>query len=315
MSLDFTHNYDADAHFMRLYDKYKLLALNIFKWDNLPPMLESRHIERALYDNGQAVFMKDPDLGLICLPSSEGGRPNIYGESKIAIVTSYGQGYCKNVVVDNNLKTMFTDTDFLETLLTGVRIKNNDTNTPMKQYVSDYARKMYEVELAINLNVEQQKFPYFITTDSKTELTMKTVINKVRKGEPAIFAHKQVDMEKLKVFDLNVPYVVDKLQDYKFELEREILTFFGLNNNYEKKERLLVDEVNSNNDYISRNVELMYKCRKEACDFINKTYNLNITVEKVDLFHTDNETIRENEISMTNNLKLPQGGKQLNVNV
>lgn len=307
MGLEFDRNYEANAHYIRLFDKYSLLALNIFKWDNLPPMMESRHIERALFTNGQAVFFKDPDLGLICLPSSEGGRPNIYNESKVVIATSFGSSYCKYVSVDNNLKDLYgDDVDYV----TGVRIKNNDLNVPTIHYVNDYARKMYEVELAINLNVEQQKFPYFISTDPNTELTLKKMFNKIREGEPAIFANKNFDMEKLQVFDLKVPYVVDKLNEYKFELEREILTFFGLNNNYEKKERLLVDEVNSNNDYISRNVELMYKCRKEACEWINKTYGLNVTVEKVDLFHQEDIT----DETMIQNLKKPQGGVS-NVNV
>ena len=303
MGLEFEKNYQENSHFFRLYQKYSLLALNIFKWSNLPPMLESRHIEKALFYNGQAVFFKDKDLGLICLPSSEGGRPNIYNESKVVIATSMGSSYQKTVVVDNNLKDIYSDEEYLSDQINGVRIKNNDLNMPSQTYVSDYARKMYEVELAINLNVEQQKFPYFIATDTKTELTLKKMFEKISKGEPAIYAHKNISLDNMSVFDLKVPYVVDKLNAYKFELEREILTFFGLNNNYEKKERLLVDEINSNNDYISRNVELMYKCRLEACEFINKTYGLNIKVEKVDLFHN------EGEEELIHNLKKPQGGE------
>ena len=66
----------------------------------------------------------------------------------------------------------------------------------------------------------------------------------------------------------------------KFELEREILTFFGLNNNFEKKERLLVDEVNSNNEFISSNVDIMLKCREDFCKEVNEMFGLNISVKK-----------------------------------
>ena len=92
---------------------------------------------------------------------------------------------------------------------------------------------------------------------------------------------------------LNVPYVTDKLNEYRYELEREILTFFGLNNSFEKKERLLVDEVNANNDFISRNVDLMYQSRLDACNEINKKFGLNIRVIKIndEGNHIDNKNI------------------------
>ena len=61
-------------------------------------------------------------------------------------------------------------------------------------------------------------------------------------------------------------------------MEREILSFHGLNNNFEKKERLLVDEVNSNNDFIDRNVELMYRQRQLACEQLNKKFGWNVKV-------------------------------------
>ena len=58
------------------------------------------------------------------------------------------------------------------------------------------------------------------------------------------------------------------------------MTFFGLNNNFEKKERLLTDEVNSNNDYVSSNIDLMLKTREEFCKEVNKMFGLNISVYK-----------------------------------
>ena len=63
-------------------------------------------------------------------------------------------------------------------------------------------------------------------------------------------------------------------------MEREILTFHGLNNNFEKKERLLTDEVNANNDYIDSNIDLMFNMRKHFCQKANEKYGLNIRVYK-----------------------------------
>ena len=59
------------------------------------------------------------------------------------------------------------------------------------------------------------------------------------------------------------------------------MTWLGLNNaNTEKKERLIVDEVNSNNMHILMNLDLEFKNREKACEEINKRYGLNIKVVK-----------------------------------
>ena len=64
-------------------------------------------------------------------------------------------------------------------------------------------------------------------------------------------------------------------------LMNELLTFLGINNNNtDKKERLLVDEVNANNEFILVNIEHMYEERKLACELINEKFGLNITVER-----------------------------------
>ena len=78
-----------------------------------------------------------------------------------------------------------------------------------------------------------------------------------------------------------MPYVADKLLEEKKKIENELLTLFGLNNVIEKKERMIVDEANANNDYINRNVDLLYKNRKQACDEINEKFGLNISVKRV----------------------------------
>ena len=103
------------------------------------------------------------------------------------------------------------------------------------------------------------------------------MFEKVFNGEPYILGSKD-QIGSIEVLTMNTPYLADKLNEYKYELEREILSFHGLNNNFEKKERLLVDEVNSNNDFIDRNVELMYRQRQLACEQMNKKFGWNVKV-------------------------------------
>ena len=249
-----------DSNYMLIYNKYKNLALNMFLWEGLPDNLKSRHIEKALYNYGSCV-LKEEHGGYVILGCSESGKMNIMEEPVSYIAVGYG--YSKEVTTKDSMICW-----------------NNDLRTPTHSYVKEYARKMNEVEKSINANIKQQKYPWLISTTKNNEFSMKNLYAKIDSGEPIIFGSKEIDIDTIKTFNTQTPYVVDRLNQYRYELEREILTFFGLNNNFEKKERLLTDEVNSNNDFINSNIDLMLKCREEFCKEVNAKYGLNISVKK-----------------------------------
>ena len=82
------------------------------------------------------------------------------------------------------------------------------------------------------------------------------------------------------VIPTTAPYLVDKLQIQKQEMERELLTFLGINNTLEKKERLLEDETNSNNQFIKMSSDIGFKQRQLACEMMNEMFNLSVTVRE-----------------------------------
>lgn len=253
-----------DLDFRLLFNRYKNLALNMFEWEGLPNDLKSRHIEKYLFEYGRAIMYKH-DGGFIILGATSDGNLNIMEEPLGYIANGYG--YTEH----RDLKKSCV-------------CWNNDIAEPTFNYVYQYAEDMCEVKRSINANIKQQKFPYLITTNKNNELSMKKLYEKIQNGEPVIYGSKEIDLNTIQVMQTNTPYVVDKLNQYRYELEREILTFFGLNNNFEKKERLLTDEVNSNNDYVSSNIDLMLKTREEFCIEVNNMFGLNISVcKKYDL--------------------------------
>ena len=133
--------------------------------------------------------------------------------------------------------------------------------------------------LYINLNA--QKTPFVVLCDEKERLTFKNIMNQVHKFKYAIFGSKKLSLNSIDVLQTKSDFLLDKLQDHKNSLMNELLTFLGINNNNtDKKERLLVDEVNANNEFILVNIEHMYEERKLACELINEKFGLNITVER-----------------------------------
>ena len=246
-----------------IYNKYKMLSLNMFRWEGLPQTIESRHIENSLFNYGLCLIVNDDDLGFISVPCNYGAYMNVNNVPTEVITCGF-----------NYIKTF----DYIRKDKNKCQlILNNDLAIGNEQYIFDYAQRMFEVENCIRVNINQQKFPWFVNTTPNNKKTMEVMFEKVLIGEPYILGSKD-QIGNVEVLTLNTPYIADKLNAYKYELEREVLSFHGLNNNFEKKERLLVDEVNSNNDFIDRNVELMYRQRQIACEEMNKKFNWNVKV-------------------------------------
>ena len=261
-------------HFMK---KFEIIALNLFSWENLPPTIEERYIEKALFNKGLVCLVDDNNFGQIVVGCSYSQNMNIWGEPT-EVITS-GFNYVKTFSIENTLNT----NAYLEFgNKNAIVCQNNDLAISTREILEYYVNKLVEVELSTFTNVYLQKFPFLINTTRDNEQTMRTLISKVDKGEPYIMYNKKIaDLSNaVDVFNLNVPFVADKLMQYRFETEREIYTLFGFNNNFEKKERLLTDEVNSNNDFINCNIDSMYKKRKQFAELMNKKYGWNVQVSK-----------------------------------
>lgn len=249
----------------RLYNKFSLLAMNRFKWENLPPGVESRHIEKYLYEHGQVAFFNDDKNNYMVLPCNNGGNLNYHGEPLNFNV--FGIGYNKSLNIDNM-----------------VRIMCNDNCTPNKIEIAHYTRLIDEIEKTSFMNLRQQRFPWIIATTKQNELTMKNIFEKIENFEESIVVDNRLTeggQIGINALQTNTPYIVDKIRIEKNEVINEMLSWLGLNNTKnDKKERLLVDEVNVNNNHILMNLDIEYKNRLKACDEINKKYNLNIQVIK-----------------------------------
>ena len=255
-------NDNIERETVRLTKHYQMLALNRYRWENLPNGIESRYIEEMLYDNGECAMFDHPDLGLCILRSSSRENLNIYGEPTKLTLTGF-----------NEHRTIMMDDC--------VRIMNNDLALPTLPNIVYYARRMAEIDDIIMQNLRQQRVPYMFATNENNSFSMKALYDRIYQGEPAIFIDKEMlkgEPENIMIIPTVAPYLVDKLQIQKQEMERELLTFLGINNTLEKKERLLTDETNSNNQFIKMSSDIGFKQRQLACQQMNEMFGLNVSV-------------------------------------
>jgi len=243
------------------YDRLKLIALSLFEWENLPPSCDARYLEMTLYLYGQAIFVFDETLGYLNMKCTPSGTLNHYDIplNYTAVSTTYNKEFSKDDCI---------------------LIRNNYIERPTDRSVVLFASRLTEAERTIDVNVKGQKTPYIVKCDNKDLLSMKNIIKQKDDNELTIFGSKSLNLDAIKVFPTLAPFVADKIQNYKHEIWNEALTFFGINNaNSDKRERLITDEVNANNEVININAQAMLLTRLEACKLINEKYKLNVSVK------------------------------------
>lgn len=127
-----------------------------------------------------------------------------------------------------------------------------------------YAEKLASADASIDVNLMNSRMAYLIEAETKAQAdTIKAIYDKVSEGEPMIVYRKEsLSKDGLKAFFGNIKnsYIAQEVQDTKRSIMNEFLTAIGINNsNIDKKERLITDEVNSNNYEVSANMVLWKK--------------------------------------------------------
>ena len=274
--------------FTDYFYRLSLIALSIFKWENLPNGINERWIEKYLFDIGECMFFKDPILGFRVSKSIDKGI-NIYNEPIDLEPESTG----------------LTEPKTYKNGIDAVLIKNNDLSIPTLPTLQLYAYRLADLTRAQDVNITAQKTPILIITSDRQKLTMKNVFNQWSGNEPVIYGDKEMNIDGVKVLKTDAPIVFDKIQIQKHQLWNEVMTFLGVNNaNQDKKERLVDDEVQANNEQVKICLDVMLKARQSACSEINRIFGTNIKVSarigiesKIDELNNElNNEIKESEV-------------------
>lgn len=244
------------------YDRLMELALNVFEWENLPPTVDERFLELTLYEMGYCLYFDDPIIGNLALTCTIGGKLDVY---RIPIL--------RRAYAVNGYNKMCSAKD-------SVLIFNNYLHTPTLLTIELFARRLYEIERAIDVNVKGQKTPKAILSSEQQRLTMKNLFMQYDGNEPFIFGDKNLDIDGIKSLDIGSPFVADKLQILKHQIWNEALTFLGIeNSNQDKKERLVSDEVGSNYGNVEAQRNVMLNARRQAVKKINAMFGTDINVK------------------------------------
>lgn len=251
-----------DLTFRVQFEKFKLVCLSEWEYDGLPEGMLDRHIENLLFHKGYACFFKDPGMEYLCLECSPTGHVNVNGDP--LRYRAHGFNYQRELSADDC-----------------VIIRNNKLGFPTERFVMHYVNKITEAERTMDVNVKACKTPVVFACDSQDVLSFKRLFQQVDGNVPAIFADKSLNLDSIQAFLTGVKFMGNELMDYKRSVESDLLTFLGQNNTpVDKKERLITDEAEANNQLIESFADLQLRAREDACKEINEKFGLNITVKR-----------------------------------
>lgn len=250
-----------------LRSQYFNIATNVYKWNNMPDEIPIRYPERWLYENGMCVFLEIPEAGYACLPVMTGSiENNLYGEPakwKAVAVGKYS-GIVSDLKLDDK---------------NSVLIRNDFQYRATKPYVEVLIKQLVNVELTMRLNINAQKNPVWGITSEESALRDKNAFIEFYECEPIQF-HQSMSAESLEFFNSGIKYIGNELADTYNVYDYRIMSYLGIDNaNVDKKERMLVSEVESKSDKIMMIRNARLEQRKIACEKINEIFGLDISVE------------------------------------
>lgn len=286
-SMEAMENMINDMTFTDYYMRLNLLARSIFEWHNLPNNISEKWIERYLFNEGQCVFFEDEALGFMVAQMTTSGNLNHYNEPTQIRINS-----------NDPMLTGKTRENFKNCVV----IQNNDLVVPTSPTIRLFAYRLAEITRTSDVNITAQKTPIVITGTSKKILSIKTMFRKVRNNEPVVYVDSEGNIQgSVNVLKTDAPVVFPDLRTEKNHLWCEVMTFLGINNaNTDKRERLVDDEVQANNEQIQLSAYVMLKARQEACERINKMFGTNISVS-IRKFNTEEIQALQKGITGDNN--------------
>lgn len=264
-----------DLTYFDYLERFKKIALSMFEWENLPESMNQRYIEECLYYKGQAALLKDDKYGFINTQCCSNGQINIYGLPTALNCFSFGYSKDKKLYTGLNDENSQKDSCIL--------VMNNWECVPTCSTLELFAYRLYEAERTCDVNIKAQKTPVLVVVDETQRLTMENLYSQYDGNRPVIFGDKnQLQNGVLKAISTEAPYITDKVSEYKKEIWNEALTFLGIQNiAVNKKERLVTDEANYNNEVTNLNLQSFLIPRQEACKQFNKLFGLEGTDKEI----------------------------------
>lgn len=220
----------------------------------------------VLFVNGYGVIANDSKYGLFFQPCTLNGIGFLYQPLEA-------------IVSNPQLQKVYTIHEDCEV------VKLTPDYFGICDILDNYAIKLALLDSSVDMNLINSKTPYILGGKTKGIIqALKKIVDKVNQGNPAIFYDSRINSAEkgedpyylIELFNKENYITADLLQDFR-TLIANFDSEIGINNvNFEKKERLLTDEVNSNNEDTIARCTIWLNELNESFAMVNKMFGTSL---------------------------------------
>lgn len=238
------------------------IVTGIFTYENMPKQL-IRRLEQSFFYSSYVCSYEDKNLGIVVAPCTPFGSLNAWGEySGYDLILPDGER--KQLVLE---ESVIGYNYIIPTLCDNI-------------ICSIFAESLAELEISIRNAIILSRTTDMIEVPNDNALNeVQTQFNNYRIGVPLIVKRKRAE-EEHKAFQLNPPSAIDEYFNAMRDILNEFLTITGLSSlvNPNKKERLIVDEISSNDDIKNTLLSNRINNRIDFIEEINAKFNTDFKV-------------------------------------
>ena len=267
-------SHDNNAIYRYYIDIITKMAMNRFRWINLPKTCDARYLEWTLITQGIATIafprkMRGMFLSLQCQQS---GQPNMYDNPK-AWIARGNEG-----------------TNFRCDHRNGVVIYDNSTRYPLMSGILQYANELTHIRVTRRVNRMHQQIPFILTGPQEKKQDMCNLFKQVAGGEPAVLANDSISAINYEALSTGVQFLGEELTADETNIWQRIYTMIGVENSSFKLERQTEDEIRAQQSPATLVKMASLAERRKACDFLNDNFSEYLDADIQCVWNQDNES-------------------------
>lgn len=228
--------------------------------------LPFRYLEKQVSIYGRGAIYKHPKYGFAFYKTTMAGNLSIYGLPNTYFLYTYSGG--------NPLKVQADDPNL-------IILQDNFDGSSLDIIAQHYGEQLGKIRETIITNVFTMRTPFIISAPKEKLLEVRMIMEAINEA-PDVLADPNLEMsEAIKVFDLKTP-------DHLKTLEDEYNTTFGKfkeeigfsANTVDKKERLVADEAEQDEDMLKAFDTEPYENRKRFVKLMDDKFGIKLKLVK-----------------------------------
>lgn len=244
-------------------------VISVFRFENLPEWWAENYFKYVLFGYGVIAVIDTGRYGVICQDCGLSGY-NVFYQPTTAIIANPHLPGLKEKTIGQDCEIIKLQPDYGNVM----------------DLVTTYADLMALALETCGANLLNSKLSYVFFAKNKTAAeSFKKLYDQFASGQPMAVIDKFLLNEDgtpaWEMFTQNVGqnYITDRLLNDMKTLEDQFNTVIGVPNaNTQKRERMIMDEVNANNVDTQCRVNLWLETMDEGIKKVNEMFNLNIKV-------------------------------------